>query len=101
MPKFKAEDFHADAVLAVFAKKKGLQHLRVRRHSDTLVIESDDLDDPFKHARLRRVSVHYWRLEMHAGSRWDVLPDKRELNALVDELITLYPWMLAPVGPPR
>ncbi|MBL8714579.1 MAG: hypothetical protein JNL79_01215 [Myxococcales bacterium] len=100
MPKFRADDSDAAAVLALFAKRKGLRHLRVRRHVDTLVIESDDVDDPFKHARLRKVSVHLWRLEMPAGSRWDVLPDKEELAKLVDDLVTLYPWTLHPVGGP-
>jgi hypothetical protein len=102
MPKFKAEESNAADVLALFAKRKGLKHLRVRRHVDTLVIESDDVDDPFQHARLRRVSAHLWRLEMPAGRRWDVLPEKGELAAIVNDLVTLYPWTLHPVGgPPR
>lgn len=100
MPKLKADDSDAADVLALFAKRKGLRHLRVRRHVDTLVIESDDLDDAYRHARLRRVSVHLWHLEMPAGSRWEVVPDKGELTQVVEDLITLYPWTLHPVGRP-
>lgn len=76
MPKFRADDSDAAAVLALFAKRKGLRHLRVRRHVDTLVIESDDVDDPFKWERSQ---------ESAAFRSWGVgVRSKAERRGLLD-----------------
>ena len=95
MPKFRAEDSHAEEVRTILHRHKKLMHLRVRKYADTLLLESDDHGDVVRHTRLRRLSVSYWRLEMPAGSRWEVVPEKALLPDLVDQLIKLYPWILA------
>ena len=63
MPKISAESRDADSV-AAFLHKQGFNHLRARRRADLVTIESGPPADPYPHARLRRVSVHLWRLEM-------------------------------------
>jgi hypothetical protein len=94
MPKFRAEESQAEEVRSILRRHKTLKHLRVRKYADTLLIESDDHGEVVRHTRLRRLSVSYWRLEMPAGSRWQVVPEKALLPDLVNDLIKLYPWVL-------
>jgi len=69
-----AESFHATDVQTVL-RKHGLKHLRVRRHGNTLAVESGPVKKPFKHFRLCRDTVHLWRLEMAGhGQRWEKTP---------------------------
>ena len=71
MPKILAEDGHVDQVRQAFNTYDELEHLRVRRRADLVVVESGQADAPIPHARFRRVAVHIWVLEMatHTG-RW-------------------------------
>lgn len=97
MPRFQAEPSDAQTVEAVLAQDPRLSHLRVRRRGDLLTLESGPAEDPRRHARLRRVSVHLWRLEMPAASgRWNLTPFRDQLKILLDMLLHQFPWMLAP-----
>lgn len=95
MPTFKAENNQAQAV-AHALENKGLSHLRVRPHGSLIVIESGSAKDPYPRARLRRVSVHLWALEMatHSG-RWDKTPFRAPLAQLLELLIETFGWTLA------
>jgi hypothetical protein len=98
MPKFHAEEDDADTVRETLAGYEGLNHLRVRRRSDLVVIESGPKKDPIPHARFRRVAVHIWVLEMatHNG-RWQPSGERGLLEKLVETLITQFGWVLMPV----
>ncbi|MBM3413302.1 MAG: hypothetical protein FJY19_08045 [Bacteroidetes bacterium] len=102
MGKYRAEDFHRDAVQALFSKEPTLAHLRVRRRADLLTIESGSADRPVPHARCRRVSVQYWRLEMatHMG-RWEPTPFRGPLNDVVSMLVSDFGWVLDPTENPE
>ncbi len=96
MPRFRAELYDAASAEAVLAQYPDLSHLRVRRRGDLLTLESGSAEDPRRHARLRRVIVHLWLLEMPAASgRWDPTPFRDQLKALLDMLIQSFPWTLA------
>jgi hypothetical protein len=83
-----------EAFLAVYPD---LHHLRVRRRGDLLTLESGPTENPRRHTRLRRVSVHLWRLEMPAASnRWNLTPFRDQLKVLLDLLVYQFPWTLAP-----
>ena len=71
MRKLVAEDWRADD-LEEDLTSRGYGHLRVRHHGDTLTIESGAKGpNAFAHARLRRETVHLWRLEMPTSTgRW-------------------------------
>jgi hypothetical protein len=58
MPKVLAEDGHIDQVTKTFATYDGLEHLRVRRRADLVVVESGPAKDPIPHARFRRIAAH-------------------------------------------
>jgi hypothetical protein len=75
----------------------GLRHLRARKHGALVIIESGPEDDPIPHARLRRDTVHLWTLEVatHTG-RWEKTGFRDLLAALVDLLVTTFPWLVAP-----
>jgi len=97
MPRFRVEASDAYAVESFFSLHPGLSHLQVRRRGDLLTLESGPLDLPRRHARLRRVTVHLWRLEMPTGSnRWDPTPFRDQLNTLLELLAYQFPWTLAP-----
>lgn len=84
----------AESFLALYP---ALSHLRVRRRGDLLTLESGPAEAPRRHARLRRVTVHLWRLEMPASSsRWDLTPFRDQLKSLLEMLVEQFPWTLAP-----
>jgi hypothetical protein len=97
MPKFSAESYDADTV-AAFLRERGFHHLRARRRADLVTIESGPTADPFLHARLRRASVHLWRLEMatHSG-RWEITPFRAGLEDLLRTLVDHFPWTIQPI----
>ena len=97
MPKHIADKLQA-ASLADLVRRKGLDHLRVRRHGVLLVLESGPDDDPIPHARFKRLGAHIWRLEMPSPSGgWDVTPLRGRIEMLLEFLVTETPWTLAPL----
>ena len=98
MPKYRAEDEDAQEVENAL-HKEGLRHLRARRRADLVTIESGPNDDPVRHARLRRVTVHLWRLEMATHTnRWEPTPVRDLLENVLRTLLDDFGWTLAPVG---
>ena len=96
MPTRYAEPADAHAV-ARQLEEHGLPHLRARKYGPLVFIESGPDDDPIPHARLRRDTVHLWTLEVatHTG-RWEKTGLRDLRAALVDLLVTTFPWIVAP-----
>ena len=104
MPKFLAsepgtENMYADEVREHLAAMDGLGHLRVRRHSDLLILESGPRNDPVAHARFRRVGVHLWRIEIatHTGE-WQPTGLCGPLDPMVSALTTEFGWTLTDIA---
>lgn len=101
MPKFLAsEDYDPNAYVDEVREHladRGFDHLRVRRYADHVIIESGPKKDAIKHARLRRVTKHLWRVEMaeHTG-RWEPTPFRGLLKELLPLLTDELGWTLAP-----
>lgn len=96
MPRFLAQTSDVFAVEAFLALYPALSHLRVRRRGDLLTLESGPAEALRRHARLRRVTVHLWRLEMPtSSSRWDLTPFRDQLKILLEMLVEQFPWTLA------
>ena len=96
MPKFAAEDYHAEELEDDLAQR-GFKHLRVRRRGELLTIESGNKRDPVPHARVRRDTVHLWILEMPTETgRWESTPFRQTMDPLVELLTTQFAWALAP-----
>jgi len=93
----KAESWDADAVLDRLHGGEGFAHLRVRNRADLITIESGPKDDPIPHARIRRVAVSLWTLEMasHTG-RWEKTPYRALRDDIVDTLMQDFGWTLEP-----
>jgi hypothetical protein len=98
MPKQLATNADVTAVAQFFAAK-GATHLRVRRRADLLVLESGPLEDPIPHARLRRDTVHLWRLEFatHRGT-WERTEFRGPRQELLDLITDAFPWTIAPIA---
>lgn len=96
MAKQRAEGSQAREVEQFLRRFPELHHLRVRRRGDLLTLESGPPRDPLRHARLRRDTVHLWRLEMatHTG-RWEKTPFRDQLMTLLELLVSQFPWILA------
>lgn len=95
MKKYHAEEDHANIVRQTLASHQ-LQHLRVRRRADLVVVESGSQQEPIAHARFRRLTVHLWRLEMATHtSQWQPTPLRDQLERLVEMLIQDFAWTLA------
>jgi hypothetical protein len=97
MPGPKAETHQAESVTKAL-KAKGLAHLRARLRGAFITIESGPPDDPWPRARLRRDTVHLWRLEMatHSG-RWENTPFRGQMTELIDILVDNFGWTLTPI----
>ena len=103
MAKHRVDELDFDAAEEFFAELPQYRHLRVRRRADLLTIESGNPQDPVRHARLRQVTVQWYRLEMptHTG-RWETTPFRDDLMVLLELLVTVFGWTLAPIEePPR
>lgn len=97
MSSFRVQPSDVLVVEDFFALYPPLSHLRVRRRGDLLILESGSAEAPRRHARLRRVTVHLWRLEMPTSSnRWDLTPFRDQLKILLEMLVQQFPWTLAP-----
>lgn len=96
MSRVQAETHDVFIVESFLALYPDLSHLRVRRRGDLLTLESGSPENPRRHARLRRVTVHLWRLEMPtSSSRWDLTPFRDQLKVLLEMLVEQFPWTLA------
>jgi hypothetical protein len=94
MPKHQASADAAEAV-TTFLHGRGLAHLRTRHRADLVTIESGPADDPWPHARLRRVGAHIWQLEMatHTG-RWEPTPFRDSRELVLSMLVEQFGWTL-------
>lgn len=86
------------AAVSSYLAAEGLSHLRARKYGALVIIESGPESDPIAHARLRRDTVHLWTLEIatHSG-RWEKTGIRGQWRELLKELITSFPWTLAPI----
>jgi hypothetical protein len=93
---FTVDEDHVDNVVEHLAKYEGLAHLRARRRTDLLTLESGPKDDIIPHTRFRRVGVHRWQIEMPLkGGGWDRTQFRGQLIEVLDAVISQFPWMLA------
>lgn len=94
----KAQPHHASAVQQAL-HTAGATHLRVRKRGVALVVESGPDDEPVKHFRVRRDTVHLWCLDMadHRG-KWERTPFRDQLDALVVMVLEQFPWTLTPIA---
>lgn len=71
-------------------------HVRARKYGATVIIESGPKDDPVRHFRLRRDTVHLWYLDISGrGSRWEPPPLRGNIESLGSAVVENYPWTLA------
>jgi len=94
----KAEQCDVDFLLEELAER-GFTHLRARRRGPLLTLESGPEDDPVRHVRFRRDTVHLWLLECatHTG-RWEATGYRDNLDNLLDLITTTLSWVLTPVA---
>ena len=98
MPPLTAEPHHAAHVEKPL-HRRGAGHLRARKRGPAVLVESGPVADPIKHFRLRRDTVHLWRLDMatHTG-RWEPTPFRAGLDELVTTVLDDFPWTLTPIA---
>ena len=94
MPKFQAED-HDPKTVERLLHARQLTHLRARKYGAAVIVESGPTNDPVKHLRLTRDSVHLWLLDIadHRG-RWERTPERASLKDLVTLAMDAFPWTL-------
>ena len=96
----KAEQCDVDFILEELAER-GASHLRARRHGALVTLESGPKDEPVRHVRFRRDSVHLWLLECatHTG-HWQATGYRDNLDNLIDLLTTELFWVLTSTDNP-
>ena len=98
MPKTpKAESHHAARVEALLHERDAV-HVRARKYGATVIVESGPRDDPVRHFRLRRDTVHLWHLDV-AGrdGRWEPTPFRGNIEALISAVVENFPWVLTEI----
>lgn len=94
---FPAKDWTSDVTNRLHGYS-GLQHLRVAARGDTLTIQSSDAENPFTHARLRRISVSLWTIEMSVrGNRWEPTGVRATIADAIVVLTEQFGWTLESV----
>jgi hypothetical protein len=98
MPRHQAEPHHASYVENLL-HQRGAGHLRARKYGSAVLVESGPVNDPVKHFRLRRDTVHLWWLDManHRG-RWERTPFRASLDDLVQAVVDDFPWTIRPIA---
>ena len=98
MPRYPAEPHDASHVEQLL-HQRGAAHLRARKHGSAVIVESGPDDDPVKHFRLRRETVHLWWLDMadHRG-RWERTPFRATIDDLVQAVVEEFPWTITPIA---
>jgi hypothetical protein len=91
--KLKAESHHASRVENLL-HGHGAAHLRARCYGATVIVQSGPTDDPVKHFRLRRDTVHLWCLDMSGQGRWERTPFRGNVDELVAMVVEAFPWTL-------
>lgn len=94
----KAEPHHASRVEQCLHEHGGT-HLRTRCYGAAVIVESGPEDDPEKHFRLRRDTVHLWLLEPAGrGGRWERTPFRGDLQEMVSMAVDTFPWILTEIA---
>jgi len=93
MPKFPPDPLAQFALEAKIEDHK-LEHLRVRKRGDLLIIESGAKSDPIPHIRLRRVTRQWYTLEIAARTGWEHVPIRARASELLEMVIHEFPWVL-------
>jgi hypothetical protein len=84
----------------LLGEHQDLEHLRVHVHGKLAYLESGPEDDPWRHVKFKRDTVHLWRLEMpKRGGRWDKTPYRDTLDELFALVLLSFPWVLTPIVP--
>lgn len=98
--KRRADEFDLIVAEEFLEKSRELRHIRVRRRADLLILESGEKRHPTPHARLRRVTAQWWRLEMPTNAgRWEPTPFRDDLVVLLERLKREFAWTLARTDP--
>lgn len=98
MARYHADRSHADKI-EKYLHKRGFEHLRAYKRGAAVTVLSGPADDPVKHFRVRRDTVHLWCLDMadHRG-RWERTPYRESLDVLLQRVVDSFPWVLSPVA---
>jgi hypothetical protein len=91
---WRADSMSVEEVADFLSARRRLKHLRIRRRGPLITFESGPASDPIPHARVRRLSVHYWTLECatHKG-RWEPTGERSTLGELLKFAVQAYPWI--------
>ena len=77
----------------------GADHVRARTYGASVIVESGSRDEPLRHLRLRRETVHLWRLDI-AGrrGRWESTPLRGNLESPITAVTRDFAWVLTPLA---
>jgi len=81
-------------------REHGIDHVRVRKHGDLLVLESGPKKDPVRHLRLRRATRQWYTLEIASQTGdWElVFPLRAPAKVVLETVIRDFPWVLTPIA---
>lgn len=77
-------------------RERDIAPIRISSSPDCVTIESGPASDPLRHARLQRLGVKQWRLEMPLrNTRWESTPILGPFDDVLRTLLDEFGWALA------
>ena len=93
------DDLAIERLSSLLRRNKGLAHLRVKKHGDSLVLYSGKGRDEHKHAKLTSLTSHTWGLSLprHTG-RWERTPYIGTMDEILNTLLNDLGFHLARIS---
>jgi hypothetical protein len=94
-----ADNQSCDDLAALLRRYDGLDHLRVKKYGDSLILLSGKGRNEQKHAKLTSLGRQQWGLSLprHTG-RWERTPYVGTMDAVLDALINDLGFYLTPIS---
>lgn len=91
-----ADDLATQRLAATLRRHKGLEHLRVKKYGDSLVLCSGKGPNEQKHARLTSLSADAWGLSLPRNTgRWERTPYVGTMDEILNTLLNDLGFYLA------
>ena len=84
------------SLVSALLRERDIAPIRISNGADCVTIESGPASDPLRHARLQRLGVKQWRLEMPVrNNRWEATPILGPFEDVLRTLLDEFGWTLA------
>ena len=81
------DPYAARELASLLAKQPGLEHIKIKKHGDNLILFSDEGGQPWNHARMSALGRRAWVLSLAMRGRWEKTPFVGSIGELTEVLL--------------